>query len=179
MSKATIKTTIDAWYQNNMADYTSYLEDTVWCNDQSVYKTEGSGIYYGANGRNWNTYSPSIECPNENDKFTVSSEVGNGKLTYPVALLTADEATLAGHGTSGYSNTSYLYTNYWYLLLSPYYFGNYYAYGFGVYSSGYLFNRSVDISGGVRPSLSLAPGTLISENSDGSMDNPYLVLNNK
>ena len=172
---STIKTAIDTWYQTNMIDYTKYLEDTVWCNDRSVYKTEGVNIHYGAYGRNVETYSPSIECPNENDKFTVSSEVGNGKLTYPVALLTADEATLAGNGYNGFSNKSYLYTGQWYWLLTPNYFYSSYAYGFSVNSSGDLNDYTVNSTGGVRPSVSLAPGTMVSD-GNGTANFPFEVF---
>ena len=150
---------IDSWYQNNMIDYTSYLEDTVWCNDRSIYQKNGwnkdsnsnGALYLSGRERNFVTYKPSIECRNQNDKFTVSSDVGNGKLTYPVALLTADEATLAGHGHYISSDKSYLYNNYNWWLLSR---SNY----------------------GVRPSISLAPGTLVTEGTDGSKESPFEVI---
>ena len=160
------------------------MEDTVWCNDRSINDKNGwdkdskasDYLYFSGRERTYVTYKPSIECSNPNDKFTVSNETGNGKLTYPVALLTADEATLAGHGTSGYSNTSYLYTNNWYWLLSPNYFDFNAAYEFYVYSSGILYNGGVYTAGGVRPSVSLAPGTMVSEDGDGSQNSPYVVL---
>ncbi len=178
-----IKTTIDTWYQNNMTAYTEKLEDTVWCNDRSIYQKNGwdkdstsnGSLYFGGKGRNEDTYKPSIECPNESDKFTVSSEVGNGKLTYPVALLTADEATLAGHGASGYSNKSYLYTNQWYWLLSPYRFSSSNAFEFYVDSSGNLHYIYVYNAGGVRPSVSLAPGTMVSD-GNGTANFPFEVF---
>ena len=174
---SSIKVYIDDWYSKNMTGYTKYLEDTVWCNDRSVYKTIGSNIYYGAFGRNYDSNKPSIECPNTNDKFTVGSEVGNGKLTYPVALLTADEATLAGHGKIGYSAISYLNVNRLWWLLSPFYFDGNYAVGFYVSSSGNLnINLGVGNLFGIRPSVSLSPGTLVAEGTDGSPNNPFEVL---
>ena len=175
---STIKTTIDSWYQSNMTDYTSYLEDTIWCNDRSYYKIDSfNNIWYGAYERNVDLYKPSIECSSANDKFTVSSEVGNGKLTYPVALLTADEATLAGHGLTGYSDKSYLHTNKDWWTLSPRSFSGNCADEFIVGTSGNLYgNRGVSHVFGVRPSISLAPGTRVTEGTDGSTNNPYMVL---
>ena len=134
-TNSTIKTKVDTWYQEVMLDYTDILEDTIWCNDRSIdrgplkSKDEDSSItsganqnnftLFGADGRNVRTKRPSVMCSNDNDKFTVSPGNGNGALTYPVALLTADEITLAGHGWDGYSSSSYLYTNQVSWSLSP------------------------------------------------------------
>ena len=175
-----IKTKIDDWYSKNMIDYTDRLEDTIWCNDRSISQkggwdkdsTTSNFLYFGGSGRNVESYKPSIECPNDNDKFTVSSEKGNGKLTYPVALLTADEATLAGHGKNG-SNKSYLYTGQWWWALSPSYFDNNTAYEFNVNSV--LSNYYVSSTRGVRPSVSLAPGTMISD-GNGTSNFPFEIL---
>ena len=178
-----MKTTIDTWYQNNMTNYTDYLEDTVWCNDRSIYsgplkgKNEDSSINtytsFGARGRNLILpYKPSVTCPNINDSFTVSSNNGNGALTYPVALLTADEKTLTGYG-----NSSYLSSGSWWTL-SPNYFAGYaggaarvngFAAGAGL---GHYFG--LDIGGGVRPSVSLKPGTK-SFDGDGTVNDPYII----
>ena len=179
-----IKTTIDTWYAGNMTEYTKYLEDTIWCNDRSFYSGSlkgkdvdaGTGYsYFGAYGNNVSTKNPSVSCPNVNDSFTVSSENGNGALDYPVALLTADELTLAGHGWNGYSRNAYLYTGQYYWSLSPYYFHNYYAYVFIMYSNGTLNGSNVSITFGVRPSVSLAPGIMIS-GGDGTSEDPYEVF---
>ncbi|MCI8568237.1 MAG: hypothetical protein HFG48_02845, partial [Bacilli bacterium] len=116
-----IREVIDTWYSENIMDYTKYLEDTVWCSDGSLYQENPDAWYWGGMERNVYSNKPSIVCPNDDDKFTVSSEAGNGKLTYPVALLTADEATLAGSGFKGYSSDSYLYTNQDWWLITPSY----------------------------------------------------------
>lgn len=181
-NNSTIKTYIDNWYKTNIDDkgYTKKLEDTVWCNDRSFASNNtgtGAGTsvtYYGARGRLANsTPNPSLECVNANDKFTVSTSNGNGALTYPVALLTADEATLAGHGWNGYSSSSYLYTgNYWWSL-SPSSFSGGYAHEFGVGSD--LSYSYVSTSIGVRPSVSLKPGTKFLSGGDGTTSNPYVV----
>ncbi len=181
---STIKTAIDNWYETNLASYEEYLEDTVWCNDRSMntqtngWKENGSlteYMYYASYGRNTQTYIPSVTCPNKNDAFTVSDTTkGNGALNHPVGLLTADELTMAGSGYSGYSTSSYLYTNRVWWSLSPRYFRTSTAYGFNLYSSGRLSSTFVSYSDGVRPAVSLAPGTSFSS-GDGSSDTPYKV----
>ena len=178
-----IKTSIDTWYSQNMTEYTKYLEDTIWCNDRSIYKLTtwdkdytGSSyfLYFGAYGR-YDTYTPSTECPTLADSFSVSSENGNGKLTYPVALLTMDEINMAG-GSKNYNSSYYLYTGETWWSLSPYSFGNSPAYEFDAGSSGYLGEDQVYYSQGVRPSVSLAPGILVARGI-GTSVNPYeLVL---
>ena len=181
---STIKTVIDNWYEANLASYEEYLEDTVWCNDRSMntqtngWRENGSlteDMYYGAYGRNRQTYKPSVTCPNKNDAFTVNDTTkGNGALNHPVALLTADELTMAGSGNPGYSNKSYLYTNQIWWSLSPSYFYSNYAREFSLNSSGNLSGYNVNHSYGVRPAVSLAPGTSFAS-GDGSSDTPYKV----
>ena len=188
---STIKTAIDNWYETNLASYEEYLEDTVWCNDRSMQTTTNGWrengslteyMYYGANGRvgySHNsitpTFKPSVTCPNKNDAFTVDDTTkGNGALNHPVALLTADELTMAGSGIPGYSTSSYLYTNGVWWSLSPNSFFNTDAYGFVLRTKGSLNYLFVRYSYGVRPAVSLAPGTSFAS-GDGSSDTPYKV----
>lgn len=180
-----IKQQVDSWYAANMTEYTDKLEDTIWCNDRTFYSgtlkskdtSSTSNSYFGGYGRNETSpYKPSVTCPEPTrDGFTVNQETGgNGLLKYPVGLLTADELTLAGHGWSGYSGSGYLRTGQYYWSLSPRSFGNTGATGFRVGSSGDLRNNGVDYSYGVRPSVSLAPGTKHS-GGDGTETSPYIV----
>ncbi len=182
---STIKKKIDTWYQANMIEYTDRLEDTIWCNDRSIYngplksKDEDSSTNvftdFGADGRNMVLYQPSLKCSNKLDQFTVSEENGNGALTYPVALLTADELTLAGHGKMhSFRNLSYLYTNEYWWALSPSTFNRNYTYGYIVSSHGHLQGNNIDSSYGVRPAISLAPGSIVG-GGDGSMNDPFTV----
>ena len=130
-----------------------------------------SYIDYDNSGK---TINPSLKCPSKNDSFTVSSVNGNGKLSYPVALLTGAEATLAGNGYPGYSEDSYLTTGDFYWLSSPYGFGGGFAAVSGVNSDGGLDADFVGRSRGVRPSVSLKLGTSIS-GGNGTSENPYIV----
>ena len=183
---STIKQMIDSWYKTNMTAYTEKLEDTIWCNDRTLYSGSLAGkdedtrtgySYFSAYNRTKIKYNPSVECSNKNrDGFTVSTfSGGNGKLTYPVGLLTADEIMLAG-GRGGYSKLSYyLYTGQYYWALSPSYFDYGNAHAFCVYSNGTLdIHLNVFNSNGVRPSIVLSKGTRYSS-GDGSFTNPYVI----
>jgi hypothetical protein len=174
---STIKTAIDTWYESNMISYTDKLEDAVWCNDRSRYSGNGYGTsvtYYGAYNRLYTNKTPSLACSNVNDRFTVSSSNGNGDLTYPVALLTADEVAYAGGVYNTSNSTYYLYTGQTWWSLSPYTFNSSYALVWRVYSDGRLNYDRVGDSYGVRPAVSLKPGTTYSS-GDGSTSSPYVV----
>ena len=178
-----IKTTIDNWYASNMTSYTESLEDTVWCNDRTLTSgpllskdtsSTGTSLFL-AYRRNMGTFKASVTCTNTRDSFTVDSSNGNGKLTYPVGLLTADEYTLAGSGYKGYSTTAYLHTgeNQW--SLSPYDFNYSFANGFYLRSSGSLSSDIVTYNAvGVRPAVSLKSGTIVAS-GNGTSDSPYIV----
>ena len=201
-NNSTIKKYIDNWYSKNFDETsTSKLEDTIFCNDRSTkaynantigdtsYSSYGNLGYgknatlYGAAHRSsyWsNNPNPSIVCQNQNDKFTVDSKNGNGKLSYPVGLITLDEVVLAGFNTY-YSNTSdyqdttnYLYTNSHYWTFSPVMMDAYGRADVGcVFSSGIVRDGIVHGADGVRPVVSLANGTLVT--GSGTTTNPYVV----
>ena len=181
---STIKTIIDEWYRQNMTEYTEDLEDTVWCNDRSVvqdssYSGTGAGkerTMYGPKNRLDTNKIPSLACVNENDRFTVSSENGNGVLTYPAALLTADEFVYAGAVYGQGNSNYYLYNNYSLWSLSPSYFSSSNAETFNVNSAGYLSNHYTHNAYGVRPSISLKKGIKVELGGDGTAENPYVVV---
>ena len=176
------KAQIDSWYSLHMTNYTNKLEDTIWCNDRSIYQLggwnpSGGGItsymsYEGLRRRD-STRVPNLGCLTKRDAFTVSNSNGNKMLRYPVALLTSDEIMLAG-GQSAANDSYYLYTNNAQWSLSPCNFVIYSAYEFGVSSSGYLNGYGVGYSYGLRPAVSLQPGTMI-DKGDGTVGNPYVV----
>ena len=101
---------------------------------------------------------------------------GNGALTYPVGLITADEIVAAGSGKYGTTNSSYyLYrpSNWWWSL-SPTNFNGSNAYAFLVFTSGYLISTYVyNAEGAVVPVLNLSVEYTSSLVGDGTMGNPY------
>ena len=179
------KNKIDTWYKNNMISYTSQLEDIVFCNDRSYdvsISTSGwnkdhsnydKWLYFGSY-RRLAGHSPSLICPNNNDKFTVSSSNGNGKLTYPVGLISADEMTYAG-GVVFKTNTAYyLYNGVYNWVLSPSIFYFWDAHGFRIRTTGNFGSSSADSSLALRPTISLKKGTVLSS-GDGTSSSPYIV----
>ena len=183
---STIKGVIDTWYAKNMTSYTKYLSTTaVYCNDRT-YTLDGSEIYFGAYTRLYTNKTPTYDCAATEDKFTVDTSTGNGKLTYPIALMTADEVSFAGGVIFTNAPTWYYYnsakgsstgsTKWW--LLSPYYWDGDTAFVFSVYGSsgpGSLSTHSVAYDAGVRPSVSLK-SCVKTSGGDGSASNPYTIL---
>ena len=114
-NSSTLKTYIDTWYKSNLVNYTKYLSTTaVYCNDRTLsvsYPNYVIGEWMGFAGsdRLETNKAPSYNCAKTEDKFTTDSSVGNGKLTYPIALMTADEVAYAG----GVFYTESKYPFYW------------------------------------------------------------------
>ena len=181
---STIKTVVDNWYKTNIeeAGYASYISDTLFCNDRSFASNNtgtGAGIsrtYYRWYNGPWksgtNKTNPRLMCKEQNDRFTVSDvSTGNGDLTYPVGLLTTDEAALAG-GYSLSNSGYYLYTGNYYWTMSPYDFSGSGARVLYVDSLGSVGGgNGVDYSTGVRPVLNLKSGSL--KSGSGTALDPY------
>ena len=170
---STIKTYIDSWYESNLASYKDKLEDTVFCNYRSMNNESSNG--WNPNGeststilefKNYNTNNQSLVCTNETDRFSMSNP--KAKLKYPIGLLSLPELSLSGYGSSHYyNNGQYVW------LASPFSFISNDAY-VGLADSGGLAGSDMVDSGGVRPSVSIQPGTSFSS-GDGSFTNPFVI----
>ena len=180
INNSTIKTRVDEWYEENIAshsEYAQYISDTLFCNDRSFASSNtGTGAGTSVTDYRWDSNSiKTLKCSQQNDRFTVDDEVvGNGDLTYPIGLLTTDEAYLAG-GSDWYNSGYYLYTgnNYW--TMSPDGFNGSNAYVRGVSTSSGILGSgdNVSLSFGVRPVLNLKSGSLTQ--GSGTVLDPYLV----
>lgn len=122
-TSSNIKSAIDNWYANvaHLQNYSSLLEDTIWCNDRTII----DGILLSTSApyddkiqistynswKNVSNSTPSFSCLNVRDSFNVSGESGNGRLTYPIGLLTADEVMYAGGNTTTANDTYYLHNS--------------------------------------------------------------------
>ena len=195
-SDSTIKTYVDNWYKTNIVDkgYSNAVADILFCNDRSTpgktatgwssdtglgYGTHNTAFGATARTRAYNNVesAPTFKCSQKNDAFTVSDTVkGNGALTYPVGLITADEIVAAGSGKFRTANSSYyLYrpSNWWWSL-SP---GNFYdsrAHVFFANASSYLsYTYVYNKDGAVAPVLNLSSEYANSLVGDGTMENPY------
>lgn len=165
---STIKTSVDKWYKENILQYQEYIQDTVYCNDRS--KDDNGN--YNVNNRlgGSNQVKPTNKCNNE-DSFTVSDKVGNGKLKYPAGLLTADEYVYSGGSVSATSNifTTFLIGQYY--TMSPQSDNNIY-----IVSKTGLGISTVDNSKDYAtvPIISLNSKAIVIH-GDGSQESPYEI----
>ena len=192
-NNSTIKTAIDNWYASNMTSYTKYLSTTaVYCNDRTeqtsgTYSTGNTAFYYAPRARVYTNYAPTYDCTEASDAFSGSNT--SAKLTYPIALMTADEIMRAGGkgGTSLTSPYAWYYLNsangsitgstiWW--LLSPSHWGVPNANVFSVYGSsppGQLGFDYVKFTRVVRPAVSLK-SCVKTSGGDGTASAPYTIL---
>ena len=194
-----IKQEIDAWYEKTFVNnsygkdshnvsYTDYLADSVFCNDRSIHSGNVNSLqsytYFWSYRRTVNLYKPSLQCGGENgeamdirDLFTVSSSNGNGDLTYPVGLLTQDEAYLAGGRVGTRNQNYYLTTGSYSFLLSPFSLstGSIFSNIFAVYSAGHLDATHSSNPNGIRPVINLRSDVLITSGI-GTQTNPYEII---
>ena len=184
-----VKLYADNWFQNNLNSYTDKIsKDTIFCNNRTA-SSKQSGTYnnagYGMNPTmygyeryvNWASQGklgPTLSCP-KNDSFNVEGTNGNEKLTYPVGLITLDEAMMAG-GINGSSNTLYyLYTGSSYWTMTPAAVDNWFAPSVTYISpSGELVRAWVHSVAGVRPVINLDPDK-ITFTGNGTMQDPYVL----
>ena len=188
-----IKTYLEDWYANytDLNKTGTKIIDQIYCNDRTAstsnvaystinyttltsWNSTGTQYYYGASGRVWNSpVSPDYKCPVASDKFTTTTAKGNGKLSYPVGLITADELTFAGIREETPNNSFYLYTGDYYWAGSPHYFSVNTSYVFVANEFGILGNDYVTGSGGVRGVVSLSSDAKLL--GSGTYNDVYIV----
>ena len=181
---STIKTYIDTWYSTNLNNYTKYLEDTPFYNERdSVYSSSATGERFFAprvrmcgSSTVCNKTNTTIKlgAKNAEDKYTVSSLIGNGYLQYPVGLITSDEVIMAGGKFVEDNISYYLYTGEYYWSLSPAKLSKDYPYVSDLSSKGYFVSDPVYANRYVHPVVSLKPGTVYTT-GDGTAGNPYVI----
>ena len=188
-----IKGVIDTWYKDNLnINYGKYIStEAVYCNDRELepgqkYSTS-SAFNYAPYGRLDTNKTPTYNCTNNKDAF--SGNNSEAKLTYPIALMTADEIAYAGgkKATGLSSPYAWYYLNsaggsitgkaYWWLM-SPFQYDGYFSLDSVVMDStvdsGLLSGHILLYANGVRPAISLKTCTLWTS-GDGSPSNPYEI----
>ena len=193
---STIKTYIDTWYNNNLSSYTKYIStEAVYCNDREVGEgtyttTKSSRFNYASYTRIMTNKKPTYDCTNIKDALSGSNT--EAKLTYPIALMTADEIVFAG-GKSTTSLTSpyaWYYLNSagesvtattWWVSMSPMFWVDvpYVWYVIGSHVPGSLAGSyHVDYENyGIRPVISIKSDAIWSS-GNGSPTNPYEIIYN-
>ena len=174
---STIKGIIDTWYQKNLAnDYGKYLADSIFCNDREVTSTATYNRYYGAYDRLETNKNPKLSCTQKEDRYTVSDTTnGNGLLSNPVGLITADEFAMAGGVVREENKSFYLYDNYlgnWTMSPESVYLSGDRAYNW--WMSSYLGNDYVNVDFGVRPVINLKEDVVVT--GTGTVDDPYVLV---
>jgi len=162
-----IKIVLDKFYEENLLEYKNIIADGIFCHDTT----------YGASDR-FASYSPSLICPNDADKYSVNTKIGNGKLKYPIGLLTADEMFVAAVGTTSSTyNYSYLregqtitmtpYNNTFYYITDKIDQGN--------EKVNYYLNKR-NFANAIRPVINLKADVTFT--GDGSYETPYEIVMN-
>ena len=193
-NSSAIKSVIDNWYSLNLNNnYGKYISTTaVYCNDRSLESgntfSNSSNFNYAPMNRLVTNKAPSYDCTNNSDKFTVDSSTGNGKLTYPIALMTADELAYAGGVALANNQTTYYYYNsnkessvsylMWWTMTPYRWASGGFAFIYFVTGSSFpgMFGSNVlgDSSRVVRPVISIK-GDSLWKSGDGSASNPYEI----
>ena len=194
---------IDEWYEGVSKDFKegdalinhqNELEDAVFCNDRTIAGYHGWDIDADNHAQD-NKYlhfdafkrlvgegdiaptRPRLSCDVKNDAFTVDNPEGNQQLTYPIALLDADEAVLAG-AIYNKATETYLKANSKMFLMSPYYISDDHIRMFAVDTNGSLDDVYASSDYGIRPAIVLKDIFTISS-GDGTPENPYLLEKNQ
>ncbi len=163
---STIKAGVDLWYEKYLLKYSDYLEDTIFCNNRKY----GGSTGWNSNGGNLSTYmifygSGNLSCLNETDQYSTLNE--KAKLKYKVSLISGTDISLLNNYNLGKTGQNY-WVNY------PYSFSSGSARGYAVDYRGGFASGDISYSLGVRPAISLKPGTEYVD-GDGSMAHPYIV----
>ena len=183
-----LKNSVDNWYNMHLKqNYSSYIADGIFCNDKEITeqyfydenweltsdKTDYSTDIFGASTRLRNK-NPKLTCSNDEDKYTMSDSIGNGYLTEPIGLISADEVMFAGCGKNVSSAGNYLnyYTSYYTLSPASKDFQGQQSYIFSVMSNCVL--SDYDLASYVRPVINLRAD--VEFTGDGSFENPYVIV---
>ena len=195
-TSSVIKTVNDTFYQEHLANYSSYIDTNAgFCGDRSTLNLQsGVGtekvITYNKGYYRVLNSSPNLVCEDERDLYTVStSNQGNKALTYPVGLITIDEVMLAGHsggifesGHSTVKSASYTYlttmAGFWTMTpagaYNPWGSTAFFVYVFVVHEGGWIGHGTPKGSFGLKPVINIRSDVEITGN--GTIDSPYQVV---
>ena len=198
IKNSTVKDFLDNWYSTNIVGktntngdlYTDYISDEIFCNEKTLTSENGKG--YAKNfslystGRIMSSSNPTFICTknatNDLSRFTIEKQTlkngttTNGKLIYPIGLVSADELKFSGliYGSNTSAN-GFLLAQGW--SMTPYHFeSNKYV---TIFISGdqkypIWLNSSNNQQAIIHPVINLKKDVLI-ESGDGTLSNPYTL----
>lgn len=163
-----VKTVVDKWYEENLVDYTNYIENTIYCNNRKPIEKSYNESQFNPNGGKLNKAmdfipTDSLTCENETDKFSSTNNLA--KLKYPVGLMTYDELKMIRTAENGYFTGT---TEYWIMSAS-----NASKDTIGAFSTTPAQN-SISVSYGVRPVISVN-GDIKLAGGEGTQENPFTL----
>ena len=198
-TSSTIKTANDNFYKNKLTGYSNHIDTSSgFCGDrETLNNASGSGTgtvitkYKGFS--RFSEFLPSLKCTNSLDYYTVSSaSSGNKALTYPIGLITADEALMAGIASDLYISLSKAKTSldnylcssgtYWTMTPIGYYnaieyhgtrYSNYSAYEMSITTKGSAWESSTVTISYLKPVINLK--NTLKFTGDGTKTNPYIL----
>ena len=159
-----LKETIDNWFENNLTNKINEIEDVIYCND----RTPDDTYQFAARNRLLNS-GPTLSCPKEYS-YTVDSALGNGRLKYPVATVTADELTYNGLKLKDTTSDSFIWINFSYWAITPY------SYNKNMYpnTKHALNENTFAYQAGARPVIAVN-NTAMFRTGNGERNTPYIL----
>ena len=199
IKNSTVKDFLDNWYSTNIVGktntngdlYTDYISDEIFCNEKTLTSENGKGY-----AKNFSLYStgrimsskssPTFICTknatNDLSRFTMEKQTlkngstTNGKLIYPIGLVSADELKFSGliYGSNTSAN-GFLLAQGW--SMTPYHFeSNKYVTIFigGDQKYPIWTNSSNNQQAIIHPVINIKKDVLI-DSGDGTESNPYTL----
>lgn len=173
-----VKKELDNWYETNIPiNLREYLADSGFCNDRSLNENQEYNTKQRLEPKintirtliNNEELTPILTCNRKQDLFTVDSEVGNRKLQYPIATLSADEVLIAGG--SGLTSNFYLNKGKEFWTMTP---KEKFASSSMVFAYDYTISTLYsDETGGIVPVINLTSDTALSMIGTGTATDPY------
>ena len=172
-----IKENVEEWFENNIDDSNSIIEDVIYCNKKEPNFSENT-IWNPQNTSpsdtlNFNT-EENLSCSNVNDSYSVQKTSStNGWSTQPVGLITNAEVELTIKNNTSFLKDSPFWT------MTP---GKMSASTTNFTLYGTIFDPSsvetttakYNTTNTVRPVIALEEGVLIA-NGNGSQEEPYTI----
>ena len=172
LSNATLQSSLNEWYKNNLSNVERYLVKGKFCNDYSYQNNNGEIKFYGKYRLD------SERVPNLTCKMLNTFAEGEIETTTSyIGLLTADEAALAGAIWKIANTDFYLYKSgfaNWTPTVDSW---NSSKLNMITYENEGIYTSSANTTGYIRPVINLKGGTQVE--GSGTSTDPYVPIDSK